>query len=208
MKEAGIGGVEIQPFKIGLNPQPAPEVAARVNSVLTPEWFGHVKHAIEEGQRLGMMVDLTFGSGWPFGGAHIPPELGAKSLGVEMTPLTGPSNFQGKIPWIAPEAAAPPASPPAPPRLDPKLFKLVAVVAVRGTAPEIQEVPAPTFFRAQRKVVTRSGQIDPQSAVVLTAQVAPDHTLSWNVPPGKWLLFSFIQVPTAQQVTGGAGVGP
>jgi len=79
MKEAGIGGVEIQPFKIGLNPNPAPEVAARVNSVLTPEWFGHVKHAIEEGQRLGMMVDLTFGSGWPFGGAHIPPELGAKS---------------------------------------------------------------------------------------------------------------------------------
>ncbi|MGA3328407.1 MAG: glycosyl hydrolase [Terriglobia bacterium] len=208
MKEAGIGGVEIQPFKIGLNPNPAPEVAARVNSVLTPEWFGHVKHAIEEGQRLGMMVDLTFGSGWPFGGAHIPPELGAKSLDVEMTPLDGPSSFQGKIPWVVPEPAPPPASLPAPPRRDPNLFKLVAVVAVRGTAPEIQEVPAPTFFRAPRKVVTRSGQIDPQSAVVLTSQVTPDHTLSWNVPPGNWLLFSFIQVPTAQQVTGGAGVGP
>jgi len=208
MKEAGTGGVEIQPFKIGLNPNPAAEVAARVNNVLTPEWFGHVKHAIEEGQRRGMMVDLTFGSGWPFGGSHIPPYLGAKSLDVEMTPLNGPSSFQGKIPWVAPDPAAPPAGPASPPRRDPKLFKLVAVVAVRGTPAEIQEVPAPTYFRAPRKVVTRSGKVDPESAVVLTSQVTPDHSLSWNVPPGNWLLFSFIQVPTAQQVTGGAGVGP
>ena len=102
MKEAGIGGVEIQSFVIGLNPKPAPEVEARVDSFLTPEWFGHVKHAIEEGRRLGMIVDLTFGSGWPFGGPHIPPELGAKFLDVEMTPLSGPSNFQGKIPWVTP----------------------------------------------------------------------------------------------------------
>src|SRR5208337_624973 len=94
MKEAGIGGVEIQPFKIGLNPDPTFEVAARVNNYLTPEWFGHVKHAIEEGRRLGMMVDLTFGSGWPYGGSYIPPELGSKTLAIEMTMLTGPSNFQ------------------------------------------------------------------------------------------------------------------
>src|SRR5208283_2829539 len=86
MKEAGIGGVEIQSFVIGLNPKPTPEVKARVDSFLSPEWFGHVKHAIEEGQRLGMIVDLTLGSGWPFGGPHIPPELGAIVLDVEMTP--------------------------------------------------------------------------------------------------------------------------
>ena len=199
MKEAGIGGVEIQSFIIGLNPKPAPAVAARVESFLSPEWFGHVKHAIEEGQRLGMIVDLTLGSGWPFGGPHIPPELGAKFLDVRMTPLRGPSNFQGKIPWAAPQ----PPSGGYPPRVqpDPKLFKLVAVVAVRGTAPKIQGNPE------RRPVVTRSGQIDPQSAVVLTSQVSPDHTLSWKVPPGNWLLFSFIQEPTGQQVTGGAGAG-
>ena len=161
MKEAGIGGVEIQSFVIGLNPKPTPDVAARVNSFLSPEWFGHVKHAIEEGQRLGMIVDLTLGSGWPFGGPHIPQEIGAKFLDVKMTPLSGPSNFQGKIPWAAP---APPSGgyPPGPP--DPKLFKLVAVVAVRGTAPRSRGTRADA-------VVTRSGQVDPQSAVVLTSQV-------------------------------------
>jgi hypothetical protein len=207
MKEAGIGGVEIQSFKFGLNPKPAPEVEARVDSFLSPEWFGHVKHAIEEGQRLGMIVDLTFGSGWPFGGPHIPAELGAKELDMEVAPLHGPSRFQGKIPWFVPEPPPPPDSRIGPSRRDPSLFKLMAVVAIRGTAPEIQEIPWPQSTRTPRKVITRSGQVDPASAVVLTGQVAPDHTLSWNVPPGNWLLFSFIRVPTGQQVTAGAGAG-
>ena len=200
MKEAGIGGVEIQSFVIGLNPKPAPDVAARVNSFLSPEWFAHVKHAIEEGQRLGMIVDLTLGSGWPYGGPHIPKELGAKFLDVEMTPLSGPMNFHGKIPWATPPPPPSPESYPPTVPPDPKLYKLVAVVAIRGTAAETRGP-----FTDLR--VVRSGEVDPKSSVVLTSQVRPDHTLAWKVPEGKWLLFSFIQEPTAQQVTGGAGAG-
>lgn len=212
MKEAGIGGVEIQSFKIGLNPKPAPDVATRVDSFLSPGWFGHVKHAIEEGRRLGMIVDLTFGSGWPYGGPHIPPELGARQLNVEIAPLKGPSDFNSKIPWVKPEVAA--KVPPEVeslfgfPTKDPKLFKLVAVVAIRGTAPEIKVSRSAEFpWAPPLTTVTHSGQVDPQSAVVLTSQVKPDRTLSWKVPEGNWLLFSFIQGPTGQQVVGGAGKG-
>ena len=155
-----------------------------------------------------MIVDLTLGSGWPFGGPDIPPELGAKTLDMEMTPVTGPSTFNDKIPWVAPPPPVPAESYPPTVQPDPKLFKLVAVVAVRGTPPEIQTAPPTQFFRRRpRENVTRSGQIDPNSAVVLTSQVTADHTLNWQVPPGNWLLFSFIQMPTAQQVTGGAGAG-
>ena len=38
-------------LEIGLNPKPSPEVASRVASGSRRQWFGHVKHAIEEGQR-------------------------------------------------------------------------------------------------------------------------------------------------------------
>jgi hypothetical protein len=203
MKEAGIGGVEIQSFKIGLNPNPAPHVEARVDSVFSPEWFGHVKHAIEEGRRLGMMVDLTLGSGWPFGGPHIPPELGAKKLDMEMAPLTGPSDFQSEIPWVPHQAPLQTWGQSQPP--DPKLYKLVAVEAIRWTPPVYAE-PQSSAGRADR-TITRSGQLDLQSTVILTSQVKPDNTLQWKVPDGNWLLFSLIQVPTAQQVTGGAEAG-
>lgn len=199
MKEAGIGGVEIQSFVFGLNPHPGPEVAARVNSFLSPEWFAHVKHTIIEGQRLGMIVDLTLGSAWPYGGTHIPKELGAKFLDMEVTPLKGPSVFEGKIPWVRHE---PPINDgyAFPVAADPKLYKLVAVVAVRGTMPEISK----RF--GWNEIVARSGEIDPASAVVLTTQVSGDRRLRWSVPDGNWLLCSFIQVPTAQQVACAAGV--
>jgi hypothetical protein len=211
MKEAGIGGVEIQSFKIGLNPNPAPDVAARVDSFLSPQWFGHVKHAIEEGERLGMIVDLTFGSGWPFGGPHIPPALSAQGLSMLVTTVEGPSNFNGKIPWVAQEAT--PKVPPglenifAAPLRDPKSFKLVAVMAVRGTQPEIRREPSSDPGMPPLATVTRAGQIDPGSVTVLTGKVKPDRTLDWTVPDGHWLLFSFIQGPTGQQVVGGAGKG-
>ncbi|HXW15261.1 MAG TPA: glycosyl hydrolase, partial [Terriglobia bacterium] len=210
MKEAGIGGVEIQSFKFGLNPNPSAEVRARQDSFLSPEWFGHVKHAIDEGKRLGMVVDLTFGSGWPFGGPHIPPELGAEQMDVKVTALDGPSNLQGKIPWFREEEA--PKVPGletafAAPLTDSKFFKLVAVLAVRGTKPEIRQEDSGNSWTPPFTVVRRPGQIDPASAIVLTDKVAADRTLNWSVPDGHWLLFSFIQAPTGQQVVGGAGKG-
>src|SRR6202034_4617351 len=98
IKDAGFGGVEIQSFKDGLNPVPTAEVARRVDSFLAPEWFNHVKYAIEEGGRLGLDVDLTFGSGWPFGGPYIPLQLSGQKLIVHQTAVTGPSTFTGRFP--------------------------------------------------------------------------------------------------------------
>jgi len=190
MKEGGLGGVEIQSFKIGLDPKAPPEVRRRVDSFLSPEWFGHVKHAIEEGGRLGLNVDLTFGSGWPYGGPHIPLELSAQQLNVKVTPLKGPSTFDGKIPG-APLASS---------------MKLVAIVAVRGTQPEFVKKRITGDSRPS-EVVVKPGNVDPTSAVVLTRETKADGSLNWKVPEGNWLLFSFIQAPTRQAVTGGAGVG-
>lgn len=192
MKEAGLGGVEIQSFKIGLDPKPAPDVARRIDSFLEPEWFGHVKHAVEEGGRLGFNVDLTFGSGWPFGGPHIPLELSSQRLEVNAVSVKGPSTFHGTIPG-APLGSS---------------MKLVAVVAVRGTPPQFARRriaglgDSPPF-----EAVATPGTVDPASAVVLTREVKGNASLTWKVPEGNWLLFSFIQVPTRQPVEGGAGVG-
>jgi hypothetical protein len=192
IKDAGLGGVEIQSFKDGLNPNPTAEVSLRINSFLTPEWFGHVKYAIEEGARLGLDVDLTFGSGWPFGGPYIPLELASQKLAVHQIALTGPSTFNGQLPG-------------APLGGD---EQLVAVVAVPGSLPsfgkrKLQEFSDSVAF----DTVTDSGKIDVASSVVLTRQVAEDDSLKWEVPAGQWVLMSFIQVPTLQDVEGGAGIG-
>jgi hypothetical protein len=192
IKDAGLGGVEIQSFKDGLNPAPTADVARRVDSFLTPEWFKHVKFAIEEGGRLGLDVDLTFGSGWPFGGPYIPLQLASQKLIVHEIAVTGPTTFAGQFPG-APLGTA---------------EKLVAVIAAPGSLPsrgkrKLQEfsdsVPIDTIIV--------SGKVDVTAAIVLTRQVGEDGSLKWNVPAGQWILFSFIQTPTLQAVEGGAGVG-
>ncbi|MGA8437359.1 MAG: glycosyl hydrolase [Candidatus Sulfotelmatobacter sp.] len=192
IKDAGLGGVEIQSFKDGLNPAPTAEVARRVDSFLTPEWFKHVKYAIEEGGRLGLDVDLTFGSGWPFGGPYIPLSLAAQKLLVHETVITGPTTFSGQFPG-APLGTG---------------EKLVAVLAAPGSLPvHGRRKPQEFSDSVPVDIVTTSGKIDIASVTVLTQQVSDDGSLKWEVPAGQWVLFSFIQAPTLQTVEGGAGIG-
>ena len=67
---AGWGGVEVQPFRVGLPHDLPAAQAAQVHEVFTPTWFETVAVVMAEAQRLGMVVDMTFGSAWPFGAAR------------------------------------------------------------------------------------------------------------------------------------------
>ncbi|MGB8833973.1 MAG: glycosyl hydrolase [Candidatus Sulfotelmatobacter sp.] len=192
IKDAGLGGVEIQSFKDGLNPLPTGDVARRVDSFLTPEWFNHVKYAIEEGGRLGLDVDLTFGSGWPFGGPYIPLELASQRLIVHQIALTGPATFSNQFPGSPLGTGE----------------KLVAVIAAPGSLPTLGKRKLQEFSDSvPMNAILASGKVNVASSIVLTQRVGEDGKLKWDVPAGQWVLFSFIQGPTLQTVEGGAGVG-
>lgn len=90
MKAAGIGGVEIQPvYPLALDD---PSNGIRNLRFLSPEFFEALRFAVKRGQQLGLRVDLTLGSGWPFGGPKIPRELAAPRLRVE--PLSRPPQLR------------------------------------------------------------------------------------------------------------------
>ncbi len=65
MREAGMGGGTIVPI-YGVK-----GYEERFISHLAPEWVEMMSHAVKEAQRLGMWVDMTPGTGWPFGGPMI-----------------------------------------------------------------------------------------------------------------------------------------
>jgi hypothetical protein len=60
--EAGFGGVEICPI-YGVK-----GYEDRFIPFLSPEWLDLLAHTILTARKLGMEVDLTTGTGWPFGG--------------------------------------------------------------------------------------------------------------------------------------------
>lgn len=85
MKAAGIGGVEIATlYPLDLD---NPETGFRNLQFLSDEHIEDLKFASDEARKLGLRVDITLTSGWPYGGPHIPVTQAAGALRVETVPI-------------------------------------------------------------------------------------------------------------------------
>lgn len=101
MKAAGIGGVEIATlYPLDLDNS---ETGFRNLRFLSDEHIDDLKFAAEEARRLGLRVDITLTSGWPYGGPHIPVTQAAGALRVESfampsdsTSITAPNISTGE----------------------------------------------------------------------------------------------------------------
>jgi len=85
MKAEGIGGVEIATlYPLALDD---PRTGFHNQSFLSDQHLDALRFAATTARRLGLRVDITLGSGWPFGGPHIPVTRAAGQLRVEVVPL-------------------------------------------------------------------------------------------------------------------------
>ena len=81
MKTAGIGGVEIATlYPLALDD---PQTGFLNLTYLSEEHIDALRFAAAEARALGMRTDITLGSGWPFGGPHIPITQAAGEMRVE-----------------------------------------------------------------------------------------------------------------------------
>lgn len=80
MQQAGIGGVEVQPvYPLALDD---PATGFHNFAYLSQEFLDDLRFAAGVARELGMRFDVTLGSGWPFGGPHIPITQAASKLRV------------------------------------------------------------------------------------------------------------------------------
>ena len=81
MKAGGIGGFEIQPvYPVVLDD---PTKGLKNLPFLSLEFLDVLQFTQEKAKELGMRVDLTIGSGWPYGGPSVPVTQAAGRLRVE-----------------------------------------------------------------------------------------------------------------------------
>jgi hypothetical protein len=86
MRGAGIGGVEIQPvYPLMLDDE---SKGIKNLSYLSPEFLDAVSFANQTARTLGLRVDITLGSGWPYGGPKTTLALAAGRLKVVSLPIT------------------------------------------------------------------------------------------------------------------------
>ena len=91
MQEAGIGGVEIQT----LYPLAADDAEAGIYNIpyFSPEFFNILDYTLKKAEELGLGVDFTLGSSWPYGGPHVPQELSVQCAIPYQIDVTGPCSF-------------------------------------------------------------------------------------------------------------------
>ncbi|MGC4016738.1 MAG: glycosyl hydrolase [Luteolibacter sp.] len=62
---AGLGGLEITPI------YERASAADQFINYLAPQWVDRFVHVLHEAERLGMEIDMSTGTGWPFGGQWV-----------------------------------------------------------------------------------------------------------------------------------------
>jgi hypothetical protein len=219
MAAAGFGGAEIQAFNTGI-PDLTPSERATINQYATPPFFAHVRKAGERAAALGLNLDYTFGSAWPSGGGFaIPPEKALVELTMARTEVRGGQAGPLKV-AIPPRTRRFGALSTLDARVrDPRAAgwierfdarqKIVAVVAMKGSAPTLKEAADVSGFKLfPWRDVTVPGTLDPASAVILTDRLKDDGSLDWTPPPGTWQIVVFKQYASNMGVSGAAGEGP
>jgi hypothetical protein len=78
MKAAGIGGFEVQPVY--------PLALEHNYAYLSDDFLDALRFTAQKAKDLGLRMDLTLGSGWPFGGPHISIDHAAGKLRIDRSP--------------------------------------------------------------------------------------------------------------------------
>jgi len=92
MAKAGMGGAEIQI----LYPLMADDAKTGVHNIsyFSPEFFEILQYTVDTAKELGMEIDFTLGSAWPYGGPFVPRAMGVQNALPYQIDVTGPvSNY-------------------------------------------------------------------------------------------------------------------
>jgi len=90
LKDAGIGGVEINPISF---PKRTDDMGIPSLKWLSKEWVDMVQYTANEAKKMGMTTDLIVGSGWPFGSEDLREDETAQVVLVHCEPIEGPTTY-------------------------------------------------------------------------------------------------------------------
>ncbi|WP_235941652.1 glycosyl hydrolase [Cyclobacterium roseum] len=88
---AGLGGLEIAPI------YGAKGFEDRFLTYLSPEWMEMLHHTVAKADSLNMGIDLTQGTGWPFGGPMVQPEMAAQRMVIQQHTYSGQEGLDRPI---------------------------------------------------------------------------------------------------------------
>jgi hypothetical protein len=136
LKEAGIGGVEINPIAF---PERTADMGIPSVGWLSAPWLDMLRFTLEEAASLGITCDLIVGSGWPFGAGWLAEEERSRVRVIATVRIEGPVEFEWSLADIFKEAY-PTITAPFEGRV-PRLISLSLVPNPLNDLEEVKEFP-------------------------------------------------------------------
>lgn len=178
-KRKGMGGFDI--WDIGSTVDPNKLIPAGP-AFLSDQSLQAIAHTINEADRLGLEIGLTFSSSWNAGGSWVKPEHAAMGLFRTDTIITGPQTFSATLPF-----PFIPGNYQGQPNLS-GLYKNPAT----GLPVFYKEVGLIAHPYQQDSIITSLQQI-----IDLNDQGCAGK-ITWQVPQGVWRITRYVCAPTGQ----------
>lgn len=191
LKAKGIGGVTV--YSLAALQGHVPSGPA----FMSPKWRELFRHTVREADRLGLGVTLIQCSGWNAGGPWMKADDACKKYVQSTVTVEGPRKFREKLSqpptleryWDVNVQAFPSPNSTAPE--DPARQRLLAIKSAQDSAGELPPTPIRQLHEVPLtplKAIPGEPVIDPAKAINLTAKLARDGTLTWDVPAGRWTI--------------------
>ncbi|WP_276373534.1 glycosyl hydrolase [Chryseolinea sp. H1M3-3] len=160
----------------------------------SPEWRELFVHAVQEANRLGLVLSLSIQSGWNLGGPDVTAEEATKHLTWSEVTVKGPANYSQVLPM---------------PKIRDNFYRDIVVVAFpkRNDLPQrppIKDLDLKAAFRegdrsgfnTEKVLEDEAPTANEQDAlthdvVILKSKLGAGGKLTWQVPAGEWTIMRF-----------------
>jgi hypothetical protein len=173
---AGLGGLEITPI-YGVRGE-----EKQFRTYLSPDWMDLLDHVLDEGQRLGLGIDMATGNGWPFGGPWVTPDFAARHVVTKTYTVAGGARLTETV--TATDEPIVRVAGPRQVRLEELKDPVASNANLQDLALDQVRFPRPLPLQALIAYSNAGGKID------LTSKVGADGRLDWTAPAGTWTLYA------------------
>ncbi len=192
LKEAGIGGVEINPIAF---PTYCDSLGKPSLTWLSPKWIDMLKVCFDEADSLDMTCDLLVGSGWPFGAEFLNEDERAQIVVNYAETVTGPTTLTIIRDSICNRAMPKVSSP-----FKGNTKELMMLRLYPNPAGSIEDGidVIPALRQAQGPVFTK------KSEVTEPVEGPTDNIFTIEVPEGEYTLAALVKINGFLEVINGA----
>jgi len=179
LHKVGIGGVEITPI-YGVKGYEKEDIEFE-----SPEWMKMLSFTLSEGKRIGMGVDLTNASGWPFGGSWVQANDACKNVRFRKFSLKGGEKLNEKVILMQKPLLS---------MVSPSNKSVSDILFPVSSNPDLQkEVLSQVRFKKLLPLQTLIAYNDSGEILNLTGNVKKNGDLDWIAPAGNWNLYAVFQ---------------